>query len=45
LREIRFDEIGDEYIVTGAVPSIAAPGRMASFHYRSMPLPVQDMFV
>jgi hypothetical protein len=33
-REIRFDEIGDEYIVTGAVPSIAAPGRMASFHYR-----------
>ncbi|KAG0515878.1 hypothetical protein BDA96_10G314900 [Sorghum bicolor] len=34
LREIRFDEIDDEYIVTGAIPSIAAPGRMASFHYR-----------
>ncbi|OEL28903.1 hypothetical protein BAE44_0010078 [Dichanthelium oligosanthes] len=33
LREIRFDEIDDEYIVTGAIPSIAAPGRMASFHY------------
>ncbi|XP_015694378.1 uncharacterized protein LOC102721742 isoform X1 [Oryza brachyantha] len=34
LREIRFDEIDDEYIVTGATPSIATPGRMASFHYR-----------
>ncbi|KAF8687454.1 hypothetical protein HU200_043147 [Digitaria exilis] len=34
LREIRFDEIDDEYIVTGAIPSIGAPGRMASFHYR-----------
>uniref|UniRef100_A0A453SRS9 Uncharacterized protein n=1 Tax=Aegilops tauschii subsp. strangulata TaxID=200361 RepID=A0A453SRS9_AEGTS len=34
LRELRFDEIDDEYIVTGAVPSMATPGRMASFHYR-----------
>ena len=34
LREIIFDETDDEYIVIGAIPSIAEPGRMASFHYR-----------
>uniref|UniRef100_A0ACD5Z7B7 Uncharacterized protein n=1 Tax=Avena sativa TaxID=4498 RepID=A0ACD5Z7B7_AVESA len=34
LRELRFDEIDDEYIVTGALPSMSTPGRMASFHYR-----------
>uniref|UniRef100_A0A0D9YMC7 C2H2-type domain-containing protein n=1 Tax=Oryza glumipatula TaxID=40148 RepID=A0A0D9YMC7_9ORYZ len=33
IREIRFDEIDDEYIVTGAMPGIAASRRIAS-HYR-----------
>ena len=34
IREIRFDEIDDEYIVTGAMPRVAASRRMAG-HYRS----------
>ncbi|XP_062224059.1 uncharacterized protein LOC133922663 [Phragmites australis] len=33
IRELRFDEIDDEYIVTGAMPRVAASRRMAS-HYR-----------
>ncbi|TVU33430.1 hypothetical protein EJB05_25247 [Eragrostis curvula] len=32
IRELRFDEIDDEYIVTGAMPRVAASRRMAS-HY------------
>ena len=35
IREIRFDEIDDEYIVTGAMPRVAASRRMAG-HYRSV---------
>ncbi|KAK3156020.1 hypothetical protein QOZ80_2AG0101730 [Eleusine coracana subsp. coracana] len=33
MRELRFDEIDDEYIVTGAMPRVAASRRIAS-HYR-----------
>lgn len=36
IREIRFDEIDDEYIVTGAMPRAAAASRRMAGYYRSV---------